>query len=272
MSHGNVIRRTIAFPSLNAGGAGGKASNAIPDPRSSRLPYVVPSGDTSLDPAALSTYDDAARVISIPSGTVAIGIAPDSLIHSCDISLTGDPANAIRVAPGLPLLGCRGEEKALITLPTMPYGVALTATTVTPGAAGVYPADGQDVAMWPLRLEFFRGDVMPMRTDHRRAPMVAKARVVTEAAVDRFVYVCVDGRRKIALAVAPSTQDVTVTVTGLVGYALALDDLGTTTVTVTAGTSQIFSFDDAAPFLSILQIKIDGAGAGTCYVEVRAED
>jgi hypothetical protein len=137
-------------------------------------------------------------------GVTGIGIAADSAIGCCDISLGGDGGEKSkhRISPGNPLLGDLSEyDTALVTIPNPIPIIADQAATLNWDAQviGNIPAIGGNGMGMPLRLEVYRGDVMPMRTQHR-APYHARAIFHFAVGVDsRTLTVCIDGRRDVLI-------------------------------------------------------------------------
>jgi len=274
MAPAAVIRRRLVWP--NASEA------AMPDPRAFAAVAAISVADSvTLNVAGVSTYEAAAQRIDIPDGTVAIGIAPDSLIACCDISLDGSPANAIRVSAGNPMVGCFpvGSSAAFVTVPAMAAAiVADPASTVAPGAVKNVAGD----YAWPLVLEFMIGCVLPIRSN-KRAPMVAEAVALTTDS--RSIYACVDGREKIAVRVSAEAQAVTINAITAYGtritlaggiadnaVGLALDDTGALTDTIAAGTSKLYTLS-APPLAVFIEIQVESSVAGgVANVTVRAED
>lgn len=274
--HGTLTRRTLSFPGLNPNG--GNSAYGIPDPRARAAALDTCSADeATINPGALTTYEIASQRLDIQAGTVAIGIAPDSLVACCDIAIDGSPVNAIRVSPENPLLGCRANGKATVTVPAIVPVLVVSSNNCAPGAVK-FPYDGGEAYAWPLRLELHQGETMPMRAT-KRAPMVAAAKFVTANAATRIMYACVDGRARISVRVRATTANVTVKIYALGGVAgggdetaLALDDLGTTTGTITAGAGGTIYAFDGPPACPVIKVLITGTGAGTAIVECRAED
>lgn len=197
----------------------------------------------------------------------AICIAPDSLIKECDIAIHGErgEVHRHRCSPGNPVLVSADAEAdfALITIP-------MSIPPVTRGASGqtgpniaadasvVSEIDSQDTFGFPLRLEVWRGDILPMRVN-RRADQVVE--FIGEMIFEdgdwqntdyRTCYVCTDGRSEImiqAMAIqgevsiecfaleARKTPGGSADVDSVSRVQLELDETGATSLTMNAAAS-----------------------------------
>jgi hypothetical protein len=309
---GHVERTTLRFPGNNI--QGDVLACGVPGPALSGGAAACP--DDKVDLAfQIQDSDRSSIKLDMPPmpGTLgrvnAIAIAPDSAIACCDIALHGEGGEIRRhrISPGNPLVGTYDADFAIVSIPE--------ALPQIPGATdrqAVYwdtvlfspstdPA--QSIVGFPLRLEMWRGDVVPLRT-HRRAPylghMVGRIRT-TDAPATRKFYICTDGRRRIDATVSLVDRDhvgdtLTVTayqITANKGYSseildtqqveqLILNDAGDYSVVIDtdhAGTglgSTTFSFDgNPIPILLlIVTATFNEASVGPTdfQIRVRAED
>lgn len=302
MSHGSVERKTLRFPGKNT--FGDVVACGVPGPASSGGAAVSRDGTES---AYVNPADVAGVKITLPLDTntkgpvVAIGIAPDSAIHTCDISLGGKDGEGERhrISPGNPLLGCMTEaDFAIVTIPNAVAGIVLDASQVAWDAVnaplpGDTPGEIFLVPGYPLRLEIWRGGVAPIRSP-KRAGYFAHAvlnlhSVGGGGAVDKDFFVCVDGRSKIDVTVSVDVAVIEVTmysveaakVSGALESTqddalyvpLALDESGVLVAAVAAGSAQIFSFNGNP--ITLLRVNVSVAGGGfdvNAQIHVRAWD
>jgi hypothetical protein len=223
----------------------------------------------------------------------AICIAADSAIHTCEIALVGKDGELFRhmVSPGNPLLGDLSEyDFALVSIPESMPSMALNSAIVHWDTANTTVADGSEIVGFPLRLELWRGDVLPMRVA-KRAPYHAHAiyslaPAEEDAEVARYLRVCVDGRRwiqvrgNIGTGGSGSVSSLTLTafgkfarksnnaptVDGSVDVALALDDAGTLTNTTWPF---LLNFEGAPlTVLEIVLVALGGAGGGQTFPQL----
>lgn len=291
MSHVIVERRTLVWPRARVGGAG-VTSLAIPGnpiygtftnaPEDDAASY---QGDTFT--ALRSTLESCAARIDIPADTIAIGIAPDSIIHSCDIALGGMSGENSRhgVSPGSPLIGCPNVGFGLVTIRD-PIPIIQSLKILGDCNAVRTPISGTSSALaWPLRLELFRSCVVPPQRSDKRAPMSSMS-LISVPAAGRTLYTCVDGRRNVEIEIiAPDgAPGVTFTLFSIVplrseptidteyGIQIPLDSAGTLSATVgAAGTEgKVFSFE-GTPF-NILAITLVSTGTSIVQVRVRGWD
>lgn len=223
----------------------------------------------------------------------AIGISPDSAIHSCDIALAGRDGEVERrrVSPGNPLVGCLSDyDFAMVSLPnSIPSISNALGNTVAfwDGDPSAPISGGALAASWPLRLELWRGSIVPIRA-HKRAAYIAHYFVNSAADTDTSdLYVCVDGRRRIDVTIYQDLGTVTVTMFGIearkssipkldatIAVPLALDGVGTLSAAVVGGVGQAqatLSFDGNP--ITILQIHLaQSVAVGRTQIHLKAYD
>jgi hypothetical protein len=202
-------------------------SYAIPGPAEpySTGPLLVGSGATvgiNQDPN-VGPLTFAGQRMTIPPDQKlrAISIAADSCIHTCDIAIGGRYSDGYRtrVSPGNPLIGnFEGFDHALITLP-----LSVPIISAFPGLNNTYAHDAVPIQIqntnyewaFPLRLELWYGDLLPIRS-HLRAPGFAMARLHLPAAGNSFTfYVMTEGRKRVAVDVVPSSANTSIAINGI---------------------------------------------------------
>lgn len=299
MHHGIVQRRVIRFPgapnqTFVAAGIPGIAAAGG---------FVIASADVALAAQVNSAEQSSSRIAIPPTGGAvrAIGIDPESAIACCDISFAGSNGeiDRRRITPGNPaFLGC--ADRVDFVDVTIPWSLPIMLASVVPSGAGKVAAhdtvdildesSGLVAPGWPLRLELWRGEILPMRT-HRRAPMLAHFAAVLVGAADvRDYLVCVDGRRRVDVYVYVRTgSSVTITAFDHVGWKnggtpsvvdeggadanavpLALTDAGSLSEVVSSTNPRVFSF--AGNPMGILRVHVDAGGNAEVQVKIRAED
>ncbi len=313
MSAGHVTRRTIAFPGQSASAVVKTVGTIVGAATPGFGPFAQTAFDAkttpSLAPPAIGLQS---QRIDLPpramtEGPVtAICIAPDSAIHSCDIELAGKGGelHRHRVSPGNPLVGIEGDiDFALVSLPNMPPAIAITQAVthvdlLWDSSLIALPTVGT-VGGWPLRLEIWRGDTVPLR-QHWRAPYFARGLFLLQDAGsgqgsdDGSFYVCVDGRRKVDVTVfcadATDKNDFTVSlysveplynrgtnhnVDNFISIPLVLDIAGNTSQTITSVAPALFSFDGVPMTLLRVDVAIAalaGEQRSIVGINVRAYD
>lgn len=201
-----VERKTFYFPSRDTDGI---VACAIPC-RASAGGFAVADADAAVASwvASLNDAQGTSIRVDLPKRATtygpirAIGISPDSLIHTCDVSLFGKDGELDRrvLSPGNPILGTEEADFALITIRHAIPKIGRTSSLAFADAVAVGTADSQDTMGWPLRLELFRGDTLPMRT-HQRATQAAHFCGTIDSSTGiqtRTYYVCTDGRRRVS--------------------------------------------------------------------------
>lgn len=286
-----VVKTVLRWPTETENGPAAASGVAIPGPISFGTRVLIDGvNETYRIPDNLfqTTFDFAfKRLPLIDSNRLrAISIASDSAIHSCDISPVGrDEAGRTRVSPGNPMIAdFSGVDFCMVSIPVAIPMIdsSLGATQVAWDAISArFTGVANDVWSWPLRLELWY-DMLPVRS-HLRAPYHAAARVTNDAADSVSLYVCVDGRKQIAIDVIPNTATLTVGVDAVVGFqAFAQTSLGSNLVLIApvavAATSRLSVLpritDDASQPYSIIEITLadPSANAGGHFVNVMAWD
>ncbi len=281
--HATIERKVLTFPNLIGSAISGYS---IPGP--SVEGSVVTSSNDALQAGFARAWDLAARRIEVPADTVAIGIAPDSSLAMCDIAIGGRAGERERhrISPGNPYIGCPGADHAYITIPNCPALYAHAPLYEVAADAVVLETGGSKFASWPLRLEVMRGTTVPMR-QVQRAPMVANAYFedvdTTEASGVRGLLACVDGRRRLDVALystggtttfrayAQEPVRSTNAYDAAIDTQLELDDAGAVTVAVTTGTQAIISFY-GNPMTVLRVTGTVGASNTSFQIRVRAWD
>jgi hypothetical protein len=293
MSRASVEKRTIYFPILNDGNI---EACAIPGPDAENCAVACEIDATyRANELVLADVSVAKFKILIPQkhhtqGPVrAIGIAPDSLIHTCDVSILGKGGemDRQRCSPGNPVLVSSDAEAdfALIAIlssipPLTDNGSAKDATGIDASVIG--QIDEANVFGYPLRLEIWRGDIPPMRV-HTRAAMVAEGcgEIVFEDndwanTSARTFYLCTDGRKSMSIQIeatqgqcsiecfareAHKTPGGSADVDHGSRVQMVLDDAGSTSLSMDAAgsadpISRSIQFSGSAP--TLLEIKVTG--------------
>ncbi len=213
--HGIVERKTLYFPGPSLVSGVFKACG-VPGPAASggaMFPTVDPTGSTYVN-----TAQQAYQRMDLPPDVHAIGIAPDSAIHSCDVAIAGQDGelHRHRISPGNPLLGCRAGDHVFVSIPNSLRCFANSGNSVFHDSPVVGILDSAGIQGWPLRLELYRGEAAPIRS-HRRALYIAHAVFADVDTAEnggvRELVVCVDGRNRI---------DVQIYVGAVAGVTLAL--------------------------------------------------
>lgn len=265
--HGHIERVVIRFPGLNT--KRNLFACGVPGIGAEGGKLFIPADAGTFSALAPNAAEDSYVRIDLPKrgsgdGPVrGIGIAPDSAIHTCDIAIVGKDGDTQRhrISPGNPLLGTIYENDfAYVSLPNSIPGLTYNPVnnlSIFADASDVINVDGVQYVGWPLRLEVFRGDVLPVRSPYRaayKAHCLAHLDLIAETDV-RYLYFCVDGRRRIdVIAIGNSSQAVTITADSIeakLGIAtlldldlvtpLVLDDIGSTSLTFNS-TPKIISF------------------------------
>jgi hypothetical protein len=298
-----VTRQTYTWPGRPEFAAGGSVT-ACAIPAKGEVGGAVTSDATLLD-LIVQPFQKSVRRMNLNLNNRplrAIAIAPDSPIAECDLWLGGDGGERShhRISPGNPYIGGRDNyDTAEISIPdSIPCLDGDAADTVY-WDADREVSDGSTmggfdrIVGWPLRLELWQGDTLPIRS-HKRAAHVAHA-VFQMAELDtRSMYVCVNGRRRVsviaALIGAPGESACTLqcyTVGGMKDTAgdatedsaneilLPLNPAGDTSLIIgTSGgavSSRIIEMDAIAR--PLLRVKLTStAQAFQAQIHVRAED
>lgn len=293
VSHVKVDRVSLAFPGQQAGSQIAKGLPHLPGYGLVSFPTVDSGGSAYANPTGsgdlVAHYGQ--RVV-IPCDTIAIGIAPDSIVHSCDIWIAGrnGAPDRHRVSPGNPYIGCPEADYVIVTVPnSIP---ALSTSFQYEAWSEHIPAyslgAGTQVPGFPLRLEIMRGGgVVPMRAPVR-SPQFERAAFIDvdtgENGGVRDFYVCVDGRKQIRVTISNGgSGDCTVQCWAWEGMPsnddtddatlipLALDDAGATSLTIATGIVDMISFDGAP--ITILQVRVTAAANNAnIFVTVGAWD
>lgn len=252
--------------------------------------------------AAIATYiqaaEDSYQRIDLgrrchTSGPVrAISIAPDSAIHTCDIALAGRDGEIARhrISPGNPLIGTFEDDFALVSIPNSLPAAAKGSTVISHDSADAPLTAGTQISGWPLRLEVWRGDNVPIRSD-KRAGYYAHFVFAQAAGDDATAQVCVDGRRRISVTVdvtdVSGAGTCTTTMFGLeprkvagspgntrdtvIPVPLPLDLIGTLSATTVQGAPDTFAFEGVP--LTVLRIAIAQATeSAIVQIHVKAYD
>lgn len=291
--HVKVERRTLFWPRTLAGV--GVSTIAIPGiaGRGTATFAAADSGasyDGDTIASLVNTPENAAMRLDLPSDVIAIGIAPDSIIHSCDIALGGnfDEQNRHGVSPGSPLIGCVGFSHAMVTLRSPIPLIPKTSTFIFDSNANETTPDpttaGLTCAAWPLRLELFRACEVPPQRSHKRAPMSSLSLMTATVGNTRRFATCVDGRRGVDFEIAVPASSAGSAVFSLFAFApsrananiddgsieipIPLDDLGTLTETVAPGAGSLLSFR-GNPFPGSVLVATLEASGGTMAVQLR---
>jgi hypothetical protein len=273
MSHVQIRRHVVRFGGVTSDGEIVYAG--IPGP-----PHAGSAIAAAPDRATYASYANEAGDVAfrLPLGRMngasplAIAIAPDSAIHSCDIALAGaqTEGDRHRVSPGNPLVGCLDADYVTITLFHDSVGA---------------PSGIATVESFPLRLELWYGS-LPVRT-HRRAGYFAHFLAAVDVDETRDFYVCVDGRNRVDVTINGSAGGGTVTVSAFdhvvlkksaaeddsMAVALPLNEAGDLTVAIdnTAETNTRFSFYGNP--LTVLRIRLAGSvDASLAQIRVHAQD
>jgi hypothetical protein len=285
--HASVTRRTIRFGGINL--AGSVVYCGIPGPATDGG-AVAASGDaarlTTSTYLPVNTSEQSSSRIDLLGGggpITAIGIAPDSAIHTCDVALYGRSGELERhrISPGNPLLGCRDDaDFANISIPNAIPGVGGSSEEVAWDAT-VQPGSG--VMGFPLRLEVWRGGLLPIRSPKRAGYFSHALFEFAAGAGDRSLLICVDGRRRVDV-VANSlggTSTLTCnawetikaagapTLDGILSVPLELTSAGVLSLAI--GSGKIISFDGNP--MSILEVNVaQTVAAGVVQIKVKAWD
>jgi hypothetical protein len=227
----SVVRKVISFPARvqNSTASAGVFACAIPGAPTTGGADTAPIDDATFRPDNIPTisqsWERSTRRIELNwegRRCRGISIAPDSAIAECDISLGGEPGETsrFRVSPGNPLLGIGDSDFAQVTIPdSIPTLDGADNTVVYWDADRTVNAgdtmDFDTVPAWPLRLELWYDDVLPIRS-HRRAALVAHAVFLCTPEVpagpdddpplvpestERALVVCTNGRRRVRVDV-----------------------------------------------------------------------
>jgi hypothetical protein len=298
----SLERKVLYFPNRTV--AGEIVAFGIPGPFAQGSAIWAPWDVTYGSSTGGATENAAAVRIDLPKkpgseGAVrAICIAPDSAIHTCDIALHGNGGELSRhrISPGNPLLSAADHEAdyALVTIINSIPQITLGSRAA--GAAEAFDRtimgqnDNEDVIAFPLRLEVWRGALPPMRT-HQRAGYAGNAvgrfaDGTTETDVPRTFYFCTDGRRRIGVTSMipngvgthtiqcfsveahknPSDPDID----ARTETTMVLDDIGSTSLTVSGAAPASIAFDGIAP--TVLKIVLTGSSHEEFDLRVKAED
>lgn len=222
----------------------------------------------------------------------AIAIAPGSAIHTCDIALAGKNGEVERhrISPGNPLIvPLDGVDFAMVSIPNaIPSLSNALGSNVAfwDGDPAAPISGGALAASFPLRLELWRGDVVPLRTN-KRAGYYAHY-FCSQADTDTTdLYVCVDGRQKIDVTLYQDLGTSTITMFAIEAMKgsvpkldifsvvpLPLDSLGTLSAAVVGGAGQAqacYSFDGVP--MTILKIHlVQSVSTGKAQLHVKAYD
>lgn len=233
---------------------------------------------------------------------VGISIAPDSAYASCDLWIGGDEQDARRVAisVGNPWLGWLEDFGSIVrvSLPVCAPAITPSATANIGWDTSIETAQNRDedeftLFGFPLRLEVWYAaggelvETLPRVSE--RSELVAHGVTEFLAGIVEScdLYVCTHGRRRIDVHVYSPDEDVDVTITAIEGMkrvdpdgavdvaaelVLELDDVGTTTATVTD--YDVFSFEGNP--ITVLKVNVVPTGeigsAFQAQVKVIAQD
>lgn len=168
---------------------------------------LAPPADATLVGSFKIDPERAARRMAIPKingqPPIAIAIAPDSAIQSCDLAVGGSHTESTRhrISPGNPFIGDLDADFATVTLPNSIPSI------VQGDRLAIWDSvDINGAGSFPLRLELWYG-ALPVRTVFR-APYVASfiAEISPDSdATERDLYVCVDGRQRVDVVMFDAT-------------------------------------------------------------------
>ncbi len=218
-SHGSVDRVQLTLPP-------GEYS-AVPDQPYGLAGFGALGGGAIIDTAAVqsnavNTFElanlqpDLLTVVKKSGPVRAVAIAADSPIACCDLWF-GDATvqNRFRISPGRPFIGdISALDRLLVTVPQAipnPWDATDNGETVANfllgsvfwGSSGVFPTPAGPSprvdTSWPLRLELYRGELLPLVFE-RRSPVYADAWFAIDegaAANPKFgqIYIATDGRK-----------------------------------------------------------------------------
>lgn len=277
----------MRFPFLQSDGL----LSAFAVPQRSRVLIDSTAGYSDPDPTAPSTILGGQR-LSVPvTGITGIGIAADSAIPSCDISLSGaeDDANRYRISPGNPALGLSMDDHSYITV-SLPQSMPQLPVTPQTYLWDGYLVNSPSGLCWgiPLRLELYYNGMSPQRVT-RRAPIHGSARLVNQTAVSAVgMYVYVEGRRHIQFVAKCSSATCTLQVFAVdLVSTTATPRVDTSSITtgspiisgaLSAGVPLVFNMVNAAneqdinPFRLVIAQITDTAGGSTTFLEIYAWD
>lgn len=257
MSHVQIVRKTLRFGAVTGPGASGCfAYHGVPGPGHHggwRYPSQSAAAFAGFQPQGGELSDLAGLKLELPKHRgcppTAISIAPDSPIHSCNLSFGGrhDDASRHVISPGNPFIGCPDDDFAMVSLvDAIPLISPLSRAIYWDGdASHMENADIEITEVtFPLRLEVWYG-ALPVRS-HWRAPYIAHGAFSGADGFSQQMVVCLQGRRRIEVAAVAS--DGAATIQCYAGWPkkqedtsadqlfssppLVLDDEGGTTLTV----------------------------------------
>jgi hypothetical protein len=220
---GTVSNRPLPGPLAEGGGsfinvaAGPVTTVTTPDP---------------LPAAGGSQAGNLLQKLALPRtcGLRGIGISPDSAIAACDLwtGINQSESQRYRLSPGNPYIG--GLEDAESIYVSVPIGIPLIPTAdqlFAPDSVTILSL-GVKICSWPLRLDLLYDDApLSMLRVDRRAPISARCRFRLAAATSGFMYVCVDGRRHVAIEVSANTATASLrvsAVSSIYANSLAIDN------------------------------------------------
>lgn len=224
-----IVRKIIRFPFV-AEGSGTWVATAIPGPPVNGTAGFMQSTTWSMTDPSGGTLEQCVQKVNLPRrrGLRAISVAPDSAISSCDISFgsVGDDSQRQRVAVGQPLIG--GVDEAhdfiLVSVPMSFPLIGALPTSASPSFAfdgmPTQAGAGQPPAWaWPLRLNFWYGDALPVHGD-KRSPYHGRVIFNLAAVVASCnAYFCVDGRKFVSVIAYAESATFTVSIDEVVPIA-----------------------------------------------------
>lgn len=263
---GTVERKLLTFPGRTGdrfsihSGTPGRPSDGAWQSAPSQLDTILAAGYTKLESADVYQRVDLPPKLISDGPVRAICIAPDSSIHTANLAIAGvdDDISRARISPGNPWLGYLDDHNfAMVSVPSCMPGILWDDDDIYLDASKAMLGDSEIGGLawvgWPLRLEVWRGDILPMRA-RTRAPMYGRAIVNMANASPWYVYACVDGRTRIDLEV-DNTDD------SGDGGTNGQDDVTVSVAQVIPRLAQPGDSGDARP--TYVEIPIDGAASQT---------
>lgn len=212
-----VTRKIITFPGRNLIQTDEVVACAVPGKPEVGGAAFAPADAATYEPTpgesiASQLWEQSIHRIELSLNNTrvrAIGIAPDSPICEADIVLGGQAGEFARhrISPGNPCLVVGDYDFAQVSIPdSIPCfdGEAVDSIywdAIRDIGAGQVIGAFNMIVGWPLRLELWQGDVLPVRT-HLRAAHIAHAVCnMTTGDDTRKLYVCTSGRRHVSVVV-----------------------------------------------------------------------
>jgi len=201
MSCSEVVKRVMRFPFR--GGLDGLLT-AIDAPsvkgEYGRFNADGTTEDYPSDDTSPSVTRGLQKLVIPRPGLRAISIADDSPIAECVIAVGGNSDETMlwRVSVGSPLIGLINDEFVGVTLPVAMPHIALspTARVLNHDTGRETLSAGLYVPTWPLRLNLWYGDSLPI-AGRKRGVLHARAILFTTALAAYTFRICVDGRRRV---------------------------------------------------------------------------